>query len=89
MAPVGYVVMQRAIRLDRPVNAYRRWVDCIPDEYRQSVLEQPLQPQIAIENDPECLAPLKPYRSLMPLAQEAHKPMFRLTLADGAIGGPA
>ena len=30
---------------------------------------------------------LKHYRSLMPYAQEARKPMFRLTPADGAIGG--
>ena len=41
---------------------------------------------MAIENDPNCLALLKHYRSLMPLAQEAHKPMFHLKPADGAIG---
>lgn len=29
---------------------------------------------------------LKHYRSLMPLAMEAHKPMFSLKPADGAIG---
>ena len=34
-----------------------------------------------------CLAQLKHYRSLMPLAQEARKPMFLLTPADGALGG--
>jgi hypothetical protein len=33
------------------------------------------------------LAQLKDYRSLMPLAQEANKPMFLLKPADGAIGG--
>ena len=32
---------------------------------------------------------LKHYRSLMPLAQEARKPMFFLKPADGAIGGHA
>jgi hypothetical protein len=36
--------------------------------------------------DPNCLAQLKHYRSLMPLAMEAHKPMFELKPADGAIG---
>jgi len=30
---------------------------------------------------------LKDYRSLMPMAQEAKKPMFLLRPADGAIGG--
>ena len=37
--------------------------------------------------DPHLLAHLKDYRSLMPLAQEASKPMFMLKPADGAIGG--
>ena len=32
------------------------------------------------------LARVKHYRSLMPMAQEAKKPMFHLTSADGAIG---
>lgn len=36
--------------------------------------------------DPECLARLKHYRSLVPMAQEARKPVFKLTAADGAIG---
>jgi chromosome partitioning protein len=30
---------------------------------------------------------LKDFRSLMPLAQEARKPMFLLKPADGAFGG--
>ena len=36
---------------------------------------------------PHCLATLKHFRSLMPFAQEARKPMFALRPADGAIGG--
>jgi hypothetical protein len=32
---------------------------------------------------------LKNYRSLMPLAQEARKPMFHLKTADGAMGSHA
>jgi len=33
-----------------------------------------------------CLAKLKHYRSLAPMAQEKRKPIFKLTSADGAIG---
>lgn len=29
---------------------------------------------------------IKDYRSLMPMAQENHKPMFLLKVGDGAIG---
>ncbi len=90
MLPAGYVVMQHAVRLDRPVLAYERWMGRIPAVYRQAVLEQADEPAPAqIACDPYCLATLRHYRSLMPLAQEARKPMFALKPADGAIGGHA
>jgi len=87
MHPVGYVVMQHAVRLDRPVKAYARWMQRIPDAYREAVLGEAAEPGLTIERDPHCLSTLKHYRSLMPLAQEARKPMFSLKAADGAIGG--
>jgi predicted HTH transcriptional regulator len=37
-------------------------------------------------NDPYMLALLRHYHSLMPMAVDAHKPMFFLKPADGAIG---
>ena len=86
MKPVGYIVMQHSVRLDRPVKAYDRWIERIPDVYRNAVLGQPGESNISVEDDLHCLALLKHYRSLMPLAQEAHKPMFHLKPADGAIG---
>lgn len=86
MQPAGYVVMQHAVRLDRPVKAYRRWIDRIPLEYRTSVLDQATDGVPAVEEDEHCLAQLKHYRSLMPFAMEARKPMFSLKPADGAIG---
>ena len=39
-----------------------------------------------VTDDPSCLGLLKHYRSLMPMAQEAKKPMFHLRAADGALG---
>lgn len=89
MEPAGYVVMQHAVRLDRAVKAYARWIERIPSEYRESVLEEETGRATTLEKDPHCLALLKHYRSLMPLAQEARKPMFFLRPADGAIGGHA
>ena len=87
MLPIGYVVLQHAVRLDRPVRAYARWMDEIPGEYRGSVLNETDAALIDTSEDEHCLATLKHYRSLMPYAQEARKPMFKLTSADGAIGG--
>jgi cellulose biosynthesis protein BcsQ len=87
MHPAGYVVLQHAVRLDRPVRAYERWMRRIPGQYREAVLDEHPQEDIRLDNDPHCLAALKHYRSLMPLAMEARKPMFMLKPADGAIGG--
>ena len=88
MDPVGYVVLQHAVRQDRPVKAYQRWLDRVPSVYSKWVLNEPAQqPPSSPKEDPHCLAELKHYRSLMPLARIARKPMFRLTPADGAIGG--
>jgi chromosome partitioning protein len=86
MRPAGYVVMQHATRSDRPVKAYLRWMDRIPGEYRESVLGEAKLSDLRVGSDPHCLATLKHYRSLMPLAMEARKPMFSLKPADGAIG---
>lgn len=86
MQPVGYIVLQHSVRLDRPVKAYDRWIARIPGTYRDAVLAEQSGDGITVENDPHCLALLKHYRSLMPLAQEARKPMFFLKVADGAIG---
>lgn len=87
MMPVGYVVMQHGIRDSRPVKAYMRWMDRIPFVYREAVLHEAISGHVpSVATDPCCLAQLKHYRSLMPLAMEANKPMFFLKAADGAIG---
>lgn len=86
MRPVGYVVLQHSERLDRPVKAYDRWIGRIPEVYRKVVLGRTNGKATDVATDRNCLALLKHYRSLMPLAQEARKPMFHLKPADGAIG---
>ena len=87
MDPLGYVAMRQSVRLTRPVTAFTRWLELIPEEFRSSVLDEHPNDSIpAIKDDPYCLAMLKNYNSLMPLSQEARKPIFFLRPADGAIG---
>ena len=86
MQPLGYVLMRHAVHLSRPVRAFARWMDRVPAEYREAVLDDSKSEAPAIDADEHCLARLKDYRSLMPLAQEANKPMFKLKPADGVIG---
>lgn len=87
ITPLGYVVMQHGMRENRPPKAYQRWIDRFPLAYRESVLhESTADAPPSAADDPHCLAMLKHYRSLMPMAMEARKPVFALKPADGAIG---
>lgn len=89
MESIGYLCQQHGVRLDRPVKAYDKWVQRIPEVYRQSILGEVAISHITQEADPYCLATIKHYRSLIPMAQEHRKPIFKLTSADGAIGSHA
>lgn len=82
MQPLGWVLLQHAaVKANEPVRAYGRWAARVPEAYRESVA--------ADGTGTGELALLKHYRSLAPMAQEARKPMFRLTAADGALGSHA
>ncbi|WP_374377369.1 ParA family protein [Dongia sp.] len=87
MQSLGYVVSRHSVLSGGAVKAFQRWIDRMPDVYRSSFAEPPAPDNVNVASDPYCLAQLKDYRSLMPLAQEANKPMFLLRPADGAIGG--
>jgi chromosome partitioning protein len=89
MQPIGYLCQQYSVRLDRPVKAYDKWVQRIPEVYREFVLGTASDSKVRQENDEYCLAIIKHYRSLIPMAQEHRKPIFNLTSADGAIGSHA
>lgn len=89
MQPIGYLCQQYGVRLDRPVKAYDKWVQRIPAVYREAVLNETSVQEVRQEDDPYCLATIKHYRSLIPMAQEHRKPIFNLTSADGAIGSHA
>ncbi|MGV0006035.1 MAG: ParA family protein [Candidatus Porifericomitaceae bacterium WSBS_2022_MAG_OTU9] len=84
---IGYLCHQHGIRLNRPVMAYDKWRRLIPEAYARHVLRQ--EQSGATGEDIHCLAEIKHYRSLVPMAQEHRKPIFRLTVADGAIGSHA
>jgi len=86
MQPIGYVVLQYIKRLDRPVKAYEHWIKQIPHVYHTDVLGKTTAPPVTLETDAYALSLLKHYASLMPMAQEARKPVFLLKPADGAIG---
>ena len=90
MQPIGYLIQQHGVRLSRPVKACDRWARQMPAEYSRSVLNE--EPSAAASNpqaDEHCIATMKHYRSLVPLAQDARKPIFSLSAGDGALGSHA
>jgi chromosome partitioning protein len=86
MTPLGYVLLNPSVRENRPVKSYLKWVNRIPGTYAKEVLGIG-GTSASIDDDRNQLAMMKHFKSLMPMAQDARKPMFHLTAADGAIGG--
>ncbi|MGH7136936.1 MAG: ParA family protein, partial [Pirellulales bacterium] len=85
MKPLGYVLLNPSVRENRPVKSYLRWANRIPSTYATEVLNE--SDGTTLDDDDNQLAMLKHFKSLMPMAQDARKPMFHLTAADGAIAG--
>jgi hypothetical protein len=85
--PIGYVLQQHLARKDQAVKGYARWAELIPETFREAVLGE-AEPSIAnVEEDPYCLAQIRHFASLVPIAQQARKPMFDLKQSDGIGGG--
>lgn len=85
MQPVGWVLLQHAaFKAQEPARASGRWSARIPHAYSESVMGK-----AGDSSEVQELSALRHCRSLAPMAQEARKPMFRLTAADGAIGSHA
>lgn len=91
MQPAGYIVQQHGVILGRPIRAYDRWVNRMPAEYARNLCGDSKGPHPATpaQDEHNNLATVKHFRSLVPMAQEARKPVFHLTTADGAVGSHA
>lgn len=84
--PSGYIVMQYSAKESKPVKSYLKWANRIPKVYSEYVLNNSSSQTESVENDENCIGLLKHFRSLAPMSMEAHKPIFLLRPADGAIG---
>ncbi len=80
MQPVGYVVQRHGFRLTRPIRALNEWFNRMPEEYARNLCgdnEGPY-PAMPAEDKERALAIARHYRSLVPMAKEARKPIFHL-----------
>ncbi len=87
--PIGYIVQQHLARVDRPVAGYAKWAAQIPGVFYREVLNRrkPISAGGDFDQDPQCIALIKHFASLVPIAQVARKPIFDLKQADGIGGG--
>ena len=82
--PLGYVLVEDKVRGSGLLREYDLYEKGVEAQYHESLLlddERPARGQA----DPWCLGVMRHYRTLMPLAQEARKPIFLLKAADGAM----
>lgn len=87
MKTLGYVVMQHGIKEKRPVKSYLKWANRIPEVFNKYILKEESNSAVkSIDEDENCIALLKHYHSLVPMAMESRKPIFLLKPSDGAIG---
>lgn len=84
--PAGYIIMQYSAKESKPVKSYLKWANRIPSVYSEYVINDSPVKAEDIERDVNCIGLLKHFRSLAPMSMEAHKPIFLLKPADGAIG---
>lgn len=75
---LGYV-----LRLDHSSFNLNDWNKIVFDKYNAPFFELSNTQKEPMRG---LLATIRDYRSLVPLSQEAHKPMFDLRPADGALG---
>ncbi len=89
MHPAGYIIVQHVERLHRLVKSYQKWVAKIPQTYRKYVLNINEESSVPDQSNHYEIGIIRNYFSLMPMAQEAGKPIFLLKPAEGAIGAHA
>lgn len=87
MMPLGYVISRFTVYKGDKARHFRRWINRVPEVFHRDILREDFPPPKSVETDTMCLAWLKDYHSLMAMAHETRKPVFRLKPADGAIGG--
>ena len=85
LSVAGYVVQDRAYYYDRPADIPDRWRDRVRREYERTIIHEPGVMEQGVSKSVRPLASIRYHTGLLPLAEDARKPMFRLTPADGVF----
>lgn len=86
--PMGYILMHHQARRNLPTWGPLTRESRISEAYQKNVLRMDtITPRLG--NDPNRIGAVKSYRGLIQLANDARKPVFKLTAADGVMGAHA
>ncbi len=83
---LGCVIQQNSLRLDRSESDGKLWLERVSQIYNNHSASSTNRLSIGSTDNWDCLAILKNYQGLIPMALTARKAMFQLKPADGAIG---
>lgn len=78
-SPLGFVNQQFVTYRKAPAEAFRRWIQQIPETYKSGIVDPLAKAEIAIPTEPHLLGEVKNLSSLIPMAQQANKAIFELT----------
>jgi cellulose biosynthesis protein BcsQ len=84
----GYILQQFNVYNRRKTKAFQNWGSQIPSYIQRFVINplQSIDPSLILTLPDYHIADFKNYHSLVPMAQDALKPVFELTSQDGVIG---
>lgn len=81
-SPLGYVNQQFVTYRKAPAEAFRRWIELIPETYATGIVDALASADIAVPSEPHLLGEVKNLSSLIPIAQQENKAIFELTGAQ-------
>jgi chromosome partitioning protein len=77
--PFGYVTQQFSTYRKTPANAFKQWLERVPDAYEEGIIKPLAAAEVRIPTGEAYLGALKNFGALIPTAQEANKALFELS----------
>ncbi len=77
-SPLGYINQQFAIYRQAPAEAYRRWIEQIPDAYENGIVQPLKDVGVMIPPGDPKIGEVRNLSSLIPMAQRAQSAIFEL-----------
>lgn len=84
--PLGYVVQVLRSVVGGMMASSQRSINELPGEFRRWITKSPETEPRSLSDDDRCLGMISTFHSHFQIAMEAHKPVFHLTPANGAVG---